>query len=285
MKVDHLSLLTTPIILLKGDTRVSQGTGFYYVQPDSEKKLSAVFLVTNFHVLTGSSPSEKKPPIGDNIIFYCHQDENTPGKVKQLRLPLFTKKNDPIWIASKEFPNADIGIIPLPSGLIADCKIYGISEEWAGGDIAVRPTSTVTLLGYPYGYFDTVNFLPIWKTGSVASEPKFDFEGKPLFLVDISAFPGMSGAPAFAIAHGTYQTEDGNTAVGSSIRKFLGIYASMQMLTEKKFLEQIESGKKPGVVLSESLQIGHIWKAQLLINMIKSIDVPKYEKEILGNLR
>jgi hypothetical protein len=28
--VEHVSLITTPIILLKGDNVISQGTGFYY---------------------------------------------------------------------------------------------------------------------------------------------------------------------------------------------------------------------------------------------------------------
>lgn len=284
MTVDHISLVTTPVLLLKGDTLVSQGTGFYYISQHKEKNLSVVFLVTNYHVLTGSSPSDKKPPIGDNIIFFCHKDDTRPGEIKQIRFPLFTKKNDPIWIPNKELPDADVAIIPLPSGILSDCKVFGISEEWARGNILVRPSSTITLIGYPYGYYDKVNSLPIWKTGSVASEPKIDFEGKPLFVVDISAFPGMSGSPVFAIAYGTYEMEEGGTMVGG-IRKFLGIYASMQMIKEKKYLEQIESGKQPGIVLAESLELGHVWKSQLIINMVKAIDIPKYEKEILLNLQ
>jgi len=282
MAIEHLSMITTPVILLKGDKVVSQGTGFYYEQRDSSQNV-ILFLVTNYHVLTGYSPKETNPPKGDNIIFYFHKDVKNPGDVKQIKLPLFTKNGKAIWLRSKEFPHADIAIIPLGVSLYDDLIVSVISEDWAKGDIKVRPTSTITLIGYPYGYYDKKNWLPVWKTGSIASEPDVDFEGKPLFLVDISAFPGMSGSPAFAIAYGAYETIAGPTTVGH-VQKFLGIYASMQMLKEEKYLEEIISESKLGLVVSKSLELAYIWKASLIMKIIKEIDVKKYESEILKNL-
>lgn len=283
MAVEHLSMITTPVILLKGNETVSQGTGFYYGLQDSSHG-TILFLITNCHVLTGYPPKETKPPKGDNVIFYLHKDADNPGDVKQIRFPLFTKNGKPIWLGSKEFPHADVAVIPIVASLYSDTKVFGISEDWTGGNIKVRPTSTITLIGYPYGYYDKKNWLPVWKTGSIASEPDVDFEGKPLFLVDISAFPGMSGSPAFAIAYGAYETIEGPTTVGH-VQKFLGIYASMQMLKEAKYLEEITSESRLGVVLDESLELGHVWKASLIIKMTKEIDVKKYESEILKNLR
>ena len=283
MTVEHLSMITTPVILLKGREEVSQGTGFYYGLQDSAQG-TILFLVTNYHVLTGCSPKETKPPKGDNIIFYLHKGADNLGDVKQIRFPLFTKDGKPIWLSSAEFPHADVAVIPLVSSLYSDAKVFGISEDWTGSDIKVRPTSTITLIGYPYGYYDKRNWLPIWKTGSIASEPDVDFEGEPLFLIDISAFPGMSGSPAFAIAYGAYETVEGPTTVGH-VQKFLGIYASMQMLKEAKYLEEITSESKLGVVVGESLELGHIWKASLIIKVIKQIDTGKYKSEILEKLR
>lgn len=282
MAIEHLSMITTPVILLKGDKVVSQGTGFYYEQKGSAQDV-ILFLVTNYHVLTGYSPKETNPPKGDNIIFYFHKDVKNPGDVKQIRFPLFTKNGKAIWLRSKEFPHADIAIIPLAASLYDDVIVSVISEDWTKGDIKVRPTSTITLIGYPYGYYDKKNWLPVWKTGSIASEPDVDFEGKPLFLVDISAFPGMSGSPAFAIAYGAYETIAGPTTVGH-VQKFLGVYASMQMLKEEKYLEEIISESKEGLVVSKSLELAHIWKASLIMKIIKEIDVKKYESEILKNL-
>jgi len=282
MDVEHLSMITTPVILLKGDKIISQGTGFYYGLQDLAEG-TILFLVTNYHVLTGYPPKESKPPKGDNVVFYLHKDAGSPGDVKKIRFPLFTKDGKPIWLSSEEFPYSDVAIIPLVSSLYSDTKVFGISEDWTGSNIKVRPTSTITLIGYPYGYYDKRNWLPIWKTGSIASEPDVDFEGKPLFLIDISAFPGMSGSPAFAIAYGAYETVQGPTTVGH-VQKFLGIYASMQMLKEAKYLEEIASESKLGVVVGQSLELGHIWKASLVTKIVKQIDAEKYKNEILKNL-
>lgn len=284
MEVEHLSLITTPVILLNGEQEVSQGTGFYFVKKvQEEPEKHVLFLITNHHVLTGYPPQEDKPPKGDNIAFFMHKEKDNPANIKQTRFPLFTKNHKSIWLNSETFPEADIAVIPLPSPLFVDTYISGISEAWTEGNIKIRPTSTVTLIGYPYGYYDKKNCLPIWKTGSIASEPDMDFEGKPLFLVDVSAFPGMSGSPTFAIAHGAYEMTDGPTTVGR-VQRFLGIFASMPLIRENKYLEEITSESRPGLILEQSLELGHIWKAKLITEMVNNIDVPKYESEILRNL-
>jgi len=282
MKIDHLSLSTTPIFLLDNDKIVSQGTGFYYVH--QEDKINVLYLITNYHVLTGSSPTEKKSNKGNSIIFQFHQSEEDLGKIKSVKLSLYTKNNKPIWVQNSSLPEADLAVIPLPISIYQDFKINCISAKWAESNLKVRPTTRITLIGYPYGFYDKKNSLPIWKTGSIASEPEIDFENKPLFLIDVSAFPGMSGSPVFAISYGTYEQEEGGTAVGN-IRKFLGIYASMQMVRENIYLEEIVQDSKVGIILDESLQIGHVWKANLILETTKMIDVEKYSEDILKSLK
>lgn len=284
MAVEHLSLITTPVILLNGEREVSQGTGFYFAKKvQEEPEAHVIFLVTNHHALTGHPPEEDKPPKGDNIIFYMHREQDNPGAIKHIRFPLFTRAQKPIWLNSESSPEADIAIIPVPGSLLSDAYVSGISEAWTTGDVKIRPTSTVTLIGYPYGYYDKTNFLPVWKTGSIASEPDVDFDGKPLFLVDISAFPGMSGSPVFAIAHGAYEMADGSMTVGH-VQKFLGIFASMPLIRENKYLEEITSESKLGFTLEQSLELGHIWKVRLITEILNNIDVQKYESEILRAL-
>jgi hypothetical protein len=281
IKVDHISLSTTPIFLSKENNIVSQGTGFFYVHQN--EALQILYLITNYHVLSGSSPIESKPPIGDSIYFQLHLSEVESGKVKTVKYPLYAKNRKPIWVKSLSYPDADLAVIPLLPSLYKDCKIYCISAEWAKGDIRLRPATSITLVGYPYGFYDKENALPIWKTGSIASEPDVNFNGKPLFLIDVSAFPGMSGSPVFAISYGTYETETGPTKVGG-IQKFLGIYASMQMIGKKKYLEEITQEARIGIVDSESLEIGNVWKADLILETVKNINVKSYEAEILKYL-
>lgn len=283
MPIDHLSLSTTPVNLFKGGELVSQGTGFYYGEKVEDGQV--LFLVTNYHVLTGSAPTEKKAPIGDNISFQFHESTEETGKVKNIRLPLFTKTGKPLWIASTSFPEADLAVIPVVSDAYKDCTVSGISADWAKSQMLLRPTTNVTLVGYPYGFFDTANALPIWKTGTIASEPTVDFEKKPLLLIDVAAFPGMSGSPVFAIASGIYELADGSAVTPGSVREFLGVYASMQMVGKDKFLEQLTHGAQYGIRDMESLQIGHVWKAKLVLETIKSVSIRRWEGEILADLR
>lgn len=283
MAIDHLSLSTTPIILRNNDDVVSQGTGFLFLRERENEQ--ALFLVTNYHVLTGSSPEKKEAPKGNNIEWFFHTDKNDSSKLKTIRFPLFNKEGTPLWLTSATCPEADLAVIPIPHALAQDCDIRCISEKWSTeSDLVVRPTTTGTLVGYPYGFYDKKNSLPVWKTGSIASEPEVDFDGKPYFLLDISAFPGMSGSPAFAIAYGTYESTSGATKVGG-VRKFLGIYASMQMLNKQMYLEQlVHSDPKLGVKDQESLELGHVWKADLIIELVNGVDTQKYDQEILGKL-
>lgn len=284
MTIDHLSLSTTPIILRNNDAVVSQGTGFFYVRERENEKV--LFLVTNYHVLTGSSPEKREAPKGNNIEWFFHADKEDSSKVKPIRFPLFNREGKPIWITSPSYPDADLAVIPIPVVLAQDCDIRCISEKWhSESDLLVRPTTPGTLVGYPYGYYDKRNSLPVWKTGSIASEPEVDFDGKPYFLLDISAFPGMSGSPAFAISYGTYESTSGAAKVGG-VRKFLGIYASMQMLNKQLYLEQlVHADPMLGVKDQESLELGHVWKASLIIDLINSIDTQKYDNEILAKLQ
>lgn len=172
-------------------------------------------------------------------------------------------------------------VIPLANAVIGDSKLTVIAApEWTlDQKVKLRPTTPVTFVGYPYGYYDQANALPIWKTGHIASEPSVDFDGKPFFLADISAFSGMSGSPVFAITHGAYETDEGNFAVGQA-KKFLGIYASMQMLNEKKYLEELDHSQKLGVRHEESLELGHVWKENLLLEIIDELDMDWYHQEI-----
>lgn len=281
---DQLSLITTKVILQKGNEPLTQGTGFYFAKVDT---LNSGFmaLITNYHVLTGAAPKENKTPIGDNILIYFHKNLDSLSDLKEVRLPLFTKSGKPVWISSSKYPNADIAVIPIPTDAIEDCERVLITEEWTKQPAYLRPTSSITLIGYPYGISDTVNNLPIWKTGSIASEPNYDFNGEPSFLLDISAFPGMSGSPAFIIDNnsGSYEISASGIRVSGKLQKFIGVYASMEMLSEDKYLEQLNMNGNYGIKVSSSLELGRIWKADIIIDIVNSIIAERYETEILND--
>jgi len=277
--MEDISLITTPVKLFDDNNLVSQGTGFYVAHSYGENGI--LFLVTNYHVLTGSAPLEHKSPIGNNIEITLHISKDNPEIIKRFRFNLYNKEKDRLWLINENNKEADLALLPLPIQVYNEVDIVTcINKEWSTNRLKVRTTTRTSVVGYPYGYYDTKNSLPIWKTGSIASEPDVDFEGKKLIVLDISAFPGMSGSPVFALAQGAYETTDGNMEFGT-INKFLGVYASMQMLTKNKYLEQLITQMPYGIKDQESLQLGHVWKASLIFEVLEKFDYNSYQQNNL----
>lgn len=205
--VHGLSLITTLVNLRLRGKPVSIGTGFFY-----KNEKGFIFLATNYHVITGISPSDKasKAVHGDEIVIQLRDKE---GKAYDQHIPLFIS-NSNNWLEHPTDGEADIVLIPLPSKLLENADFAYISKETTLNDVSLHPSFPVVMIGYPHGYRDSVNNLPIWKTGSLASEPEYDFDGKKVIVVDISAFPGMSGSPAIYVSHNGYANKKGDVFVG-----------------------------------------------------------------------
>jgi len=268
-KVDKQSLMTTPVHLFSGAREVSQGTGFFYanMKPDRPAEAETVFLVTNYHVVTGHAPRLKMAPAGDRIRFLLHTDEDDLESVRWLELPLYDARAEPIWATSDAYPDADVVLVPLPPNAYSNIKLYVFTEAHTQTPIRIRPASGVTLLGYPYGFYDHKHWLPIWKTGHIASEPDVDFEGEPAFLADVSAFPGMSGSPVLAVANGIYESEEGGMRSGDA-HKLLGIFSSVPVMVRRNRPD----GSSDPTVQSTSeipLQLGYVWKSSVIADIAK----------------
>lgn len=273
--VHGLSLITTLVNHRLGGKSVSIGTGFFY-----KNEKGFIFLATNYHVITGISPSDKatKAVHGDEIVIQLRDKE---GKAYNQHIPLFAL-NSNNWLEHPTDDEADIVLIPLPPKLLENADFAYIGKGTTLKNVLLHPSSPVVMIGYPHGYRDSVNNLPIWKTGSLASEPEYDFDGKKVIVVDISAFPGMSGSPAFYVSHNGYATKNGDIFMGGGMAvHFLGVYASMQMLNSDLYLEQVQNQSSYKVSHSESLQLGHVWKAQLLEEIADSFDPDTYFKHFM----
>ena len=103
-------------------------------------------------------------------------------------------------------------------------------------------------------------------------------------MIDVAAFPGMSGSPAFAMGYGMYEMHDGTGVTPGNVRQFIGIYASNVICQKNRFLEHIPHATSLGIREEESLQIGHIWKAKLISDTIEALNINQYVVDILQNL-
>ncbi len=138
----------------------------------------------------------------------------------------------------------------LPLTNLSAVEIYPVDLDPRKVPIALFPTSPVSVVGFPFGHTQTAG-LPIWKTGSIASDPDIDFDKSPQILLDITGRPGMSGSPVYARRTGQYTSENGSVVMftGTSDR-FIGIYAG-----------DIDQGS----------EIGRVWKASAIMNIYDAL--------------
>lgn len=255
-EVETLSLMTTPVFLKNNEVRVSQGTGFYFRNNDQ------LFLVTAYHVLTGHAPSEKKEPMGNAISFYCHVDSSHPEKIRWINLKLLDGKSKGGRLPAPPKNGADIAVIPLQPEETVSCDITAAAQTWISNPADLPPGYAVLVVGYPYGYSDTVNALPVWKTGNLASSPGVDFDGLPLLLLDISIYPGMSGAPAIEVSR---------NAEGENRARLLGIFAGIVERKNDRVGSDLSGAEDP---LMESLELAQVWKSSVLLELTRQRSTP-----------
>jgi hypothetical protein len=143
---------------------------------------------------------------------------------------------------------ADLVAIPLAH--TDNVQFYVTQIEMKDADIDVGPADTVTIVGFPFGQSQNAG-LPIWKTGTVASELSTNWSGRPMFLLDTRSRQGMSGSPVYAIRTGAFRSKDGQLKMamkGAAIR-FLGVYS-----------EQYQEA-----------ELGGVWKADALKALYDSL--------------
>jgi hypothetical protein len=114
--------------------------------------------------------------------------------------------------------------------------------------------SEVFILGYPLG-LTKQGIFPIWKRGSIASEPFFDLMDGPIILVDAVTREGMSGSPVLYFGNALATTE-GRDAFGppSSQPWLVGVYAGREGVTEEEV----------------HMALGRVWKRPLLDEIFHS---------------
>lgn len=90
----------------------------------------------------------------------------------------------------------------------------------------LTPGDELFVVGFPrdYGY---TNVYPIWKRGTIASEPKFE-----TFLIDATTRGGMSGSPVYFKNNSYFESPGGYNTGSYTLVKLIGIYSAQSYETE-----------------------------------------------------
>jgi Trypsin-like peptidase domain len=243
--------------------RTGSGTGFFYgvnVGPDQ----AMLFLVTNKHVIegatkvyvtlvAGSGPEMKSPLLGQSHtlelpseIFFGHPDPDIDVAAAPISPWMNSLQKQGKWACLRAL---------APAIALTDSTVSTLDA-----------LEEVTFIGYPNGIYDRLNFLPIARRGVTATPVGVDYEGKPVFLVDASVFPGSSGSPVFIAQTGGYAGRGGGFILGGRVI-LLGIIAAVYQRSVP-ILQLPTDGMS---VVMDPINIGIVYKAKTIEEVVDSV--------------
>lgn len=201
------------------------------------------FLVTNWHVVSGRHYQTKKPLHHSQAlpgILKVHTHISTtvipltaPSSSAVFRIALIADDGSPCWWEHPLF-GCDVDVVAIPvDSSIPDCnKIYRIdlqAELARNTQLAVMDQAFVT--GYPLSATTTPNSLPIYKSGTIASEPRV-FDSIPRIYIDGKTKTGMSGSPVMVKRHDVLGERHDMVA---NALDFVGIYSGRDRQERSEF--------------------------------------------------
>ena len=212
--------------LQSGETSV--GTGFFYHFCHTDKNVRPA-IITNKHVVEGA----------DTIRLYLTRmtdaKERLDGNNEVIE---FQNGSDPRFSIFLHPGGLDLAYINLSNFLLESEKLgkkyyfRPVASDAIPDKNFLKELSAIeelVMVGYPRGIFDSVNNMPVSRSGITATHPGINYEGRPEFIIDMACFPGSSGSPVFLFNLGGYTDNTGKYHLGVHRIYLLGVlYAGPQ---------------------------------------------------------
>jgi hypothetical protein len=246
---DYLSCTSIFVEINWGDKQISIATGFFW---KIEKNYS---FITNYHVVSGLHPETGQPldingSTPDNLNIWLRLKDNLDS-CEPFNIPLFDNQSRPKWKEHNSL-GSKIDVISMSLDVPEKYRIYPVNE-YDYTNFRLEVSQDVFIIGYPKGLYSTFH-LPIWKRGSIASEPDLNLDDLPKLMVDSATREGMSGSPVIAQFSGNFSHDPSSPQLEDWFgrgRKFLGIYSG-RMKAENEF----------------EAQLGYVWKAPAIRDIV-----------------
>lgn len=196
----------------KKATVQSVGTGFFFLFHIGNDSILAI--VTANHIVAKSKTG---------VLKFTVISEGKPayGKSQAITINNFSS----LWL---KHPSEDVAILPfLPINLSIYNKTKELiyfknftekfipTKEQSDSLVAIQE---VLMIGYPKGFSDSINNVPIVRRGVTATPFFLNYNRRPRFLIDIPIYSGSSGSPIIIYDNGFYSTRN---KLNSGTRIFL----------------------------------------------------------------
>jgi hypothetical protein len=236
------------------------GTSFL-VQKQVAENAYKIYLVSNRHVLCAENSFQ--------ITFTVLKDDlsgpdigNTfPVPITNVNKHIYTHPDKDIDIAAMDIT----GLFNMfPNRLFFQSIPYEMLATFDEDELNVA--QNVMFVGYPDNRYDKKNNIPIIRSGLIASHPKYDYNGKKIFIIDGQVFPGSSGSPV--IVNLTVESwKTGSITVGKNKIRLLGVVSSTMIRNNK--LTVLNTSTAVGT--QEVIGLGIVYKSTSLKEIIDAI--------------
>ena len=264
--------------LMPREKVLANATGFFFRYQNRSFLITAWHNATGVNSETGKRLDEITLGSPNTIIIIPQHEKYQNGTVdigfKPLQVDLYDREGRPKWyIHPKHKHRVDVIALEVPSaaGIIA-LNQY-LPRRNAEKEDIIRVGDDVFVLGFPLPPkdFSANELLPIWKRGSIATEPDQDIGELPKMLVDTASRKGMSGSPVIAkYEYHLTRGKDGKLTkvIDKEHMIFCGVYSGrINKLHNKDESED-----------SLDTQLGIIWKTQVIEEIIEGacLDTKNY---------
>ena len=250
--LDQFSLTTVPLEQHFNEQRLGHGTGFVWQTGDK------YYLVSNWHVfgMRDFFTGEKiDPKVLSPNIFHTHFNIRIGSFEKQqCRIPIRDEADKPLWLIHPS-RRVDIAVLPLQHRPSEQIGTFFPINTLANAALRIEVGMEVFILGYPFKIEPP--FYPIWKRGSIASEPQLARLTTDYMFVDTASRPGMSGSPVIRRSWSAHLLEPGRIAQSDTpLDKFVGVYSG-RIPTDHPYEAQIGL-VWDGSFIDEIIGAGHV---------------------------
>jgi len=237
--IDNFSTTSFYVISSFKDKNLKIATAFIV---EVNKKL---YLITNNHVVGGEffsneykqihgmSPPKDSFPDGLSLRLY----NKVFGKSSFLKVSLYDKNNKELFIKFWENESSktnllDVVALPLLELNLAMIGATNVlTPSLLRSNLILYPSAELFVVGFPIGFAYDANLYPIWKRGTIASDPNLTRVGISKFLIDATTRQGMSGSPVFfrGTQFLTYDSTEKAVALttnGTETTYLIGIYSA-----------------------------------------------------------
>lgn len=273
-QIDPLSFCVAPLTLYRDGLELSKATGFFYANIFDEKQKPHIWLVSNWHVFSGrtvAKPYRAMDPDGaipNRLRFdVIKVVSGSNVEIHEQFVNLYEGDGVPIWYQHTKSAAVDIAAINLGYGM--DGFLARAINVEARHDMRIDIGCNVFILGYPLGFSHFMT-TPIWKRGSIASEPHLEVSGsEDRIVIDATTRSGMSGSPVVMRERTSYIAEDGAIRPVANASRFLGVYSSRPALPKTtSSIDGIDDFRT---------ELGYVYKSGRLVELVRDgIRGPRY---------